>query len=205
MTEYEKMIAGELYRSSDPDLLKKREFAHDLCTEFNSLKENDPRRKEIISLLFPTSSNFYFQGPIYFDYGINTTIGKGSYANFNLTVLDVCPVTIGEDVFFGPNVALYTAMHPFLSEERKTYFDEEVGYETTMEYAKPIKIGDGCWFGGNVVVLPGVTIGKRCIIGAGSVVTHDIPNDSLAYGSPCRVVRKITEKDRIGFREGEKK
>ena len=107
---------------SDLDLRLLRERCHNLCTEYNSLKENDPRRREILKVLFSDSEDLYLQGPIYFDYGINTHFGKGVYANFNFTCVDVCPVIIGEGTFFGPNVAIYTPLHPLLSEERNAYF-----------------------------------------------------------------------------------
>ena len=122
-------------------------------------------------------------------------MGKNSYANFNFTVLDICPVTIGDNVFFGPNVSLLTPLHPFQYQDRNPYKDPETGRTNEIEYGAPITIGDNCWIAGNVTVCGGVTIGTGCVIGAGSVVTRDIPENSLAVGNPCRVIRKITEKD----------
>ena len=136
------------------------------------------------------------QGPVQFDYGIYTTIGANSYANFNFTVLDCCPVTIGKNVFFGPNCSLMTPMHPFLPSERNMRRKAD-GELYDLEYAKPIVIGDDCWIAANVVVCGGVTIGRGCVIGAGSVVTRDIPAGSLAAGNPCRVIRPITEADSV--------
>lgn len=198
MTEREKMLAGQLYDPNDKELLDQRAKAHRLSWEYNNTMETDEdKRKELLKELIPDSEEgVYLQGPVQFDYGCNTTIGKNSYANFNLTVLDTCPVRIGANVFMGPNVSLLTPLHPLRWQERNLYQKED-GTWTDREYGKPITIGDNCWFGGNVTVCGGVTIGEGCVIGAGSVVTRDIPANSLAAGNPCRVIRKITEADRM--------
>ena len=137
-----------------------------------------------------------FHGPIQFDYGCFTSIGTNSYANFNFTCVDCCPVTIGENVFLGPNVSLLTPIHPLRWQERNQYVKQD-GTPTDKEYAKPITIGNNCWIAGNVTICGGVTIGAGCVIGAGSVVTRDIPPNSLAVGVPCHVVREITEADSL--------
>ena len=129
-------------------------------------------------------------------YGCNTFFGKFSSANFNFTCLDVCEIHIGDNVMIGPNVTLATPMHPLLPEERNIRKRED-GSFYNLEYAKPITIKDNCWLASNVVVCGGVTIGEGCVIGAGSVVTRDIPSGSLAAGNPCRVIRKITENDHL--------
>lgn len=197
MTEQEKMLAGKIYDPSDEALAYKRSKAHRLCQKYNALDENDSLRLCILRELIPDSSeDLYLQGPIYFDYGENTHFGSGCYANFNLTVLDTCPVNIGDNVFFGPNCSVVTPVHPFLPNERMIKFKENgVAYDD--EYGKPITIGSNCWIASNVTIVGGVTIGEGCVIGAGSVVTRDIPANSLAVGNPCRVIREITEKDSI--------
>ena len=197
MTEKEKMIKGLLYDASDGELAELRQKAHNLCLDYNGLYEQDEeKRKAIIKQLLPDSGDVYLQGPIQFDYGVFTQFGEGCYANFNLTVLDCCPVKIGKKVFFGPNCSLVTPVHPLVPEERNGFVDEN-GTFTCLEYAKPIEIGDSCWLASNVTVCGGVKIGEGCVIGAGSVVTRDIPPYSFAAGVPCRVIRKITEDDRI--------
>lgn len=198
MSEKEKMLSGKLYDTSDSELARLRVTAHDLCLRYNSLSESaESERGKILSALFPdSSSEIFLQGPIFIDYGVFTSFGRNCYANFNFTLLDSCPVTIGDDVFFGPNCALYTPVHPMLSEERKMRSHDD-GTLYDLEYAKPIVIGSGCWFGGGVTVCGGVTIGKNCVIGAGSVVTRDIPDDSFAAGNPCRVIRGITDADSV--------
>ena len=197
MTEREKMLAGKIYDPMDKELISLRNKSRKLCADFNVLEESDPRRIEILKYYFKNADKILLAGPIFFDYGIHITIGDNSYANFNFTVLDCASVTIGKNVFFGPNVSLLPPMHPLLAEERQLYFDKEKGYITDKEYAKPITIGDDTWICGNVTVVGGVNIGKRCVIGAGSVVTRDIPDDSLAFGNPARVIRKITKEDSI--------
>lgn len=198
MTEKEKMISGQLYDSSSPELLKMRTKAHKLCADYNKTYETEAeKRTEILKDLIPNQGeNLYLQGPIQFDYGEFTTFGKNCYANFNLVILDCAPVTIGDDVFFGPNCSVVTPVHPLLNEERKQKIKPD-GTFYTEEYAKPIKINSGCWFGSNVTVCGGVTIGENCVIGAGSVVTRDIPPNSLAAGVPCKVIRQLSEKDSI--------
>lgn len=196
MTEKEKMIAGKIYDPSEPELAALRTKAHRLCLEYNLLPESDQRRGEILRELGIQGKDFYLQGPIQFDYGFLTTIGPGSYANFNFTCVDVCPVSIGENVFFGPNVSLLTPMHPLRWQDRNPYQKAD-GTITDQEYAKPITIEPNCWIAGNVTICGGVTIGEGSVIGAGSVVTRDIPANSLAAGIPCRVIRQITEADAL--------
>ncbi|MGM9808809.1 MAG: sugar O-acetyltransferase [Bacilli bacterium] len=198
MTEYEKMLAGKIYSPGDPKTNKLAHEQHKLALEYNTLNDLDPKRKELIDKIFPKhKGKIYVQGNLYVDYGVHTTIGDNFYANNGLTILDVCPVTIGDNCFFGPNVSLLTPLHPLRYQERNQYFDENIGRYTDKEYGAPITIGDNCWFGGNVTVLPGVTIGNGCVIGACSVVTHDIPDNYLAYGNPCKAIREITEEDSI--------
>ena len=192
MTEKEKMLAGKIYDTSDEELAAMRLKAHKLSARYNSVFEDEEDiRNKILSELIPNiGKGTYIQGPIQFDYGAFTTFGENCYANFNFTVLDICPVTIGDNVFFGPNCMLATPVHPFRYQERNIKYKED-GTAYDDEYAKPITIGSNCWLASNVVVIGGVTIGDGCVIGAGSVVTRDIPANSLAAGNPCRVIRNI--------------
>lgn len=196
MTEKEKMIAGKIYDPSDNELATLRAKAHRLCMQFNQLVETDEARAEVLTQLGIVGKSFYLQGPIQFDYGCFTTIGENTYANFNFTCVDCCPVTIGKNVFFGPNVSLLTPIHPLRWQDRNQYPKAD-GTFTDKEYAKPITVGSNCWIAGNVTICGGVTIGEGCVIGAGSVVTRDIPPNSFAVGVPCKVVREITEKDSL--------
>lgn len=199
MTEHEKMLAGKIYDPFVEGMPEERTKAHRLSQLYNLTSDTDVEiRKAILDELMPNKGEgVYLQGPIHFDFGVNTYMGNGSYANANLTVLDICRVTIGDNVFMGPNVSLLTPLHPLCHEDRNPFFNEKTGLFTEKEYGAPITIGDNCWICGNVTVCAGVTIGEGCVIGAGSVVTRDIPPYSVAYGNPCRVARKITEKDRL--------
>ena len=198
MKEKEKMLAGQLYDPADEELVALREKAHALSKQYNdTLETQEEERDAIIKELVPDmGEDSYLQGPIQFDYGCFTQIGANTYVNFNFTCVDCAPVRIGDNVFMGPNVSLLTPVHPMRWQDRNPYRRAD-GVKTDREYAKPITIEDNCWFGGNVTVLPGVHIGEGCVIGAGSVVTRDIPAGSLAMGVPCRVIRPITEDDRI--------
>ena len=193
MNEREKMTAGELYNPADDELVMLRQKAHRLCTQFNMTFETDEvTRCAILRDLLPDfdEEEVYFQGPIYFDYGINTFIGKNFYANFNTTILDVCPVRIGDNVMLGNNVSLVTPVHPLKWQERNPR-ENDKGELVVLEYAKPITIGSNCWLASNVTVIGGVNIGSGSVIGAGSVVTRDIPPDVFAAGVPCRVIKPI--------------
>ena len=193
MSELEKMSAGELYNPADSELVMLRQKAHRLCFQYNQTFETDEiTRCAILKELLPNfdEEEVYFQGPIFFDYGLNTFIGKNFYANFNATILDVCPVTIGDNVMLGTNVSLLTPIHPLKWRERnpRTLPDGKI---IVLEAGKPITIGDNCWLASNVTVIGGVKIGSGSVIGAGSVVTRDIPPDSFAAGNPCKVIKKI--------------
>ena len=144
-------------------------------------------------ILGSVGNTYYFQGPVQFNYGSHTFIGENFFANFNFTVMDDARVYIGDNVAIGPNVSLMATNHPLIAQERMG-MDAE-GRTTMAEYAEDIHIGDNVWIACNTVVIGGVTIGKNCVIGAGSVVTKDIPEGYLAYGNPCRPVRPITEAD----------
>lgn len=198
MTEKEKMLAGKLYDISDAELVPLYQKAGRLCKDFNDtyLDETEKRAKILKELVPNMGEGSGFRGPIQFDYGVNTVIGKNSFANYNFTVLDCAPVSIGDDVFIGPNCTLAPPVHPLLTEERKSKYKSD-GTKYDLEYAKPIVLQDGVWLASCVTVCGGVTIGKNSVIGAGSVVTRDIPDGVFAAGNPCRVIRKITQEDSV--------
>ena len=197
MQEKEKTLAGFIYDPADQELTELRQKAHRLSKEYNDRLETDEERVRLLNELIPNKGvNVYLQGPVQFDYGCFTTIGDNSYANFNFTCLDCCPVKIGSNVFMGPNVSLLTPVHPLRYQDRNIY-ERKDGVNTDKEYAKPITIGDNCWIAGNVTVCGGVTIGNGSVIGAGSVVTHSIPDGVFAAGVPCKVIREITESDSL--------
>lgn len=191
MTEKQKMLAGSLYDPSEPELLKRRQRAHELCLKYNATLETDEKRADILRELLPRlGKGGFIQGPAYFDYGENFITGENFYANFNFTALDCAEIRIGDNVFFGPNCSVVTPVHPLDPRERRIRFKPD-GTPYDLEYAKPITVGDDCWIASNVTIIGGVTIGNGCVIGAGSVVTRDIPDGSLAVGNPCRVIKKI--------------
>ncbi|MBA4066310.1 MAG: maltose acetyltransferase [Isosphaera sp.] len=183
-TERERMLAGELYDPLDPELAALRERARDLLHELNATRERDAevRRRLLADLFGCGGDTVTVQPPFFCDYGANIRLGARVYFNFNCVVLDVCPVTVGDFTLFGPAVQIYTAAHPMNAEQRRG-----------PEFGKPVVIGSDVWVGGGAVICPGVTVGDRTVIGAGSVVTRDVPAGVFAAGNPCRVVREITE------------
>ena len=181
-SEKEKMLAGELYDPLDIELAGERQRARELCRELNASPPGDPEtRGRLLAALFGTLSDVWIEPPFHCDYGRNITFGRKVYFNFNCVVLDVMPVHVGHHTLFGPAVQIYTAMHPTDAAERRR----------GLEFAKPVTIGDDVWVGGGVVICPGASIGDRAVVGAGSVVTRDIPADSFAAGNPCRVIRTL--------------
>lgn len=198
MTEEERIFSGKLFASEMPELVEKKEKAHRLSQDYNNLYETDTEKRNDIlhGLLAEIGEGTFMLGPIRFHYGCHTKIGRCCFMNFNFTVQDDAKVTIGNHCNFGPNVTLVTPLHPMLPEERREITCKD-GEKRFLCHAKPIVIGDDCWFGANVVVCPGVTIGSGCVIGAGSVVTKDIPDRTFAAGVPARPIRPITEADAI--------
>jgi maltose O-acetyltransferase len=183
-SEFEKMLAGELYDPLDPALVVARKRARDLCRELNDTRDRDQvERRRILTELFGRGGDsVWMQPPFYCDYGSNILLGERAFFNFNCVVLDVCQVVIGDYALFGPAVQIYTATHPMDARLRRT-----------QESGKPIEIGADVWVGGAAVICPGVRIGSRTVIGAGSVVTRDVPAGVFAAGNPCRVIRQIAE------------
>ena len=181
-SEREKMLAGELYNALDPELVTARNRARDLCQALNRSREEDvEERRRILRDLFAAGGDtVWMQPPFYCDYGANIELGERVFFNFNCVVLDVCTVRIGSFTLFGPAVQIYTPLHPLDAELRRR-----------EEYGKPIEIGADVWVGGGAIILPGVSIGARAVIGAGSVVTRDVPEATFAAGNPCRAIRSI--------------
>jgi maltose O-acetyltransferase len=183
-TERQKMLAGEMYDPFDPELVAARTRARDLCQQLNATRESEESaRRQILRELFGTGGeSVWMQPPFYCDYGANIELGERVFFNFNCIVLDVCRVRIGDFTLFGPAVQIYTPLHPFNAEQRRR-----------EEFGKPIDIGADVWVGGGAIILAGVRIGARAVIGAGSVVTRDVPEGVFAAGNPCRVIRMISE------------
>ena len=186
-TERDKMLAGELYDPLDPELVRLRDRARDLCWALNATREAeaDERRRLLRELFGAGGDDVWMQPPFFCDYGSNIRVGRKCFFNFNCVVLDVCEVRIGDHTLFGPAVQVYTATHPLEAAQRRK-----------QEFGKPVAIGSDVWVGGAAVICPGVTIGDRTVIGAGSVVTRSIPAGVFAAGNPCRVIRELTEADR---------
>ncbi len=183
-TEHAKMLAGELYDPLDAELVAGRDRARDLCQTLNGTREaqHEERRRILRDLFGAGGDTVSMQPPFYCDYGSNIYLGTRVFFNFNCIVLDVCEVRIGDYSLFGPGAQILTPMHPFNAALRRE-----------REFGKPIEIGADVWVGGGALILAGVHVGSRTIIGAGSVVTRDIPDDVFAAGNPCRVIRNITE------------
>jgi len=200
MREEDKIKAGILFSPADPELKAIKLRTHKLNQDYNRLYEDEAEARQQIlqQILGSVGAGSFFQGPITFHYGVHTHVGERSFFNFNLTVQDDAEVTIGSDCNFGPNVTIVTPVHPMLPDERKAILCAD-GVVRRLCYAKPVHIGNDCWFGANVVVCPGVTIGDGCVIGAGSVVTRDIPANSFAAGVPCRVIRTLGERDSMKY------
>lgn len=191
-TEKMKANAGKLYDANyDEELLKEREVCADMTHELNQLRPSQTKeRMEILrELLGKTKGNFMIVSPFFCDYGYNIEIGENFFMNMNCVILDGAKVKFGDNVFVAPNCGFYTAGHPLDVKRRNS----------GLEYAKPITIGNNVWIGAQVCVLPGVSIGDNTVIGAGSVVTKNIPANVLAYGNPCRVIREITENDNADY------
>lgn len=185
MDQIKRRDAGIAY-IADKEVMEQQKRARKLTQELNTVDRSDFEKIEkIVKELLGKSEGAFINPPFYCDYGFNIEVGKNFYANYNCTILDVGKVTIGDNCMFAPNVAIYTAGHPIHPDSRNSMY----------EYGIQVSIGDNCWLGGNTIVCPGVKIGNNVVIGAGSVVTKDIPDWSIA-GNPCRVIRTITEEDR---------
>lgn len=184
MTEKEKMLAREVYDATDPELLHELVQTRERICDYNSLRPSETSKmKSILKELLGHigDDEFIINQPFRCDYGRQISIGKRFFANFNFTVLDEARVTIGDDCFVGPNVSIYTACHSIDPIERNS----------RQEWALPVSIGNNVWIGGSVTILPGVKIGDNVTIGAGSVVTHDIPSNTVAVGNPCKVIKQL--------------
>lgn len=198
--EEEKIKAGVLFCPGDPQLRAIKLRTHNLNVAYNQTLEDESEKRQAIlaEMIGELGEGSFLQGPIAFHYGRHTKIGKNFFANFHFTVQDDAEVTIGDNCNFGPNVTIVTPVHPMLPDERRHMKTAE-GEIKHLCYAKPVHIGNDCWFGASVTVCPGVTIGDNCVIGAGSVVTRDIPSGSFAAGVPCKVIREIAEKDSMTY------
>ncbi|WP_447969825.1 sugar O-acetyltransferase [Nitrospira sp. M1] len=182
-TEKQKMLKGEYYNGTDPELVRERQQARLLCQQLNTLPATAPEseHRALLSALFHAETDAIVTPPFFCDYGYNICLGAHAYFNFNCVLLDVMPITIGNHVLIGPGVHIYTALHPLSIQERRS----------DLEFAKPVTIGNDVWVGGGAIICPGVVIGDRAVIGAGSVVTRDVQADVVAAGNPCRVIRQI--------------
>ena len=185
VTEKEMMLSGGMYDATDPQLAAERRRARDLCKSLNESHDSEQElRERIIRELFGSAGEaIWIEPPFFCDYGSNITLGSKVFFNFNCVILDPASVIIGSNVLFGPGVQVYTATHPINASDRRTW----------REFAQPVEIGSDVWLGGGAVICPGVRIGSRSVIGAGSVVTNDIPEDVFAVGNPCRLIRHLND------------
>lgn len=186
MTEKEKMIAGLPYHALDPELVADRERARLLFQQINSMNELEKEERDLLlyELIGTAGEKLWIEPPFYCDYGYNIKLGDSVFMNYNCCILDVCEVEIGDSTLLAPNVQIYTATHPMDAESRIK----------GVEMAKPIKIGSAVWIGGGAIICPGVTIGDRSVVGAGAVVTRDVPTDVFVAGNPARVIKDIDNK-----------
>ncbi len=186
MNNIERRDRGMAYISDDA-VMEQQKRARILTQKLNTMDRSDFKGLgEVVKELLGKSDGAWINPPFYCDYGFNIEVGRNFFANYNCTMLDVAKITIGDNCFMASNVAIYTAGHPIHPDSRNSMY----------EYGIPVTIGDNVWIGGNVVICPGVSIGSNCVIGAGSVVTKDIPDWSVAAGNPCKVIRKITDEDK---------
>ncbi|OMH83896.1 putative acetyltransferase [Zancudomyces culisetae] len=182
MTEWNKMLGGEYYDAFDPYILKARKLAKDHIAELQRSYDDEKTRIDATKKLLGTAhDDTYIERNVYFDYGINTHVGKRFYANANVVILDCARVDIGDNVMFGPAVQIYTASHPLDPETRNS----------GAEFAKPVRIGNSVWIGGGAIILPGVTLGDNVIVGAGSVVTKDVPDNAIVGGNPAKIIKYV--------------
>lgn len=195
MTEKELMLSEQLYIAKDPELAEDNKKSRRLTRLFNNTTEEqgDYRVQLLRELFKEAGKNIWMEPPFHCDYGCHISVGDNFYSNFDCIMLDVCDITIGNNVLFGPRVSVFTAGHPIDAEVR----------DSLLEYGKKVTIGNSVWVGGNTVINPGVTIGDNVVIGSGSVVTKDIPSGVIAAGNPCRVIRPITEQDHTFWKEQE--
>ncbi len=197
MTQRERMDAGLIYDPIDPELRDEQQRLLEMLYDYNAARpsELEKRQQLLAKMLGAVGDDCYIEPPFYANWGgKNVYMGKGVYVNFNLTLVDDADIIIGDKVMIGPNVTIATAGHPILPVLR----------EKGLQYNKPVHIGRNVWIGAGSIILPGVTIGDNSVIGAGSVVTKDIPADTVAVGSPCRVMRQIGERDREFFYRSER-
>lgn len=186
MSEKSKMIAGEKYNPADPRLVLERARANRICTKYNKRSFNEINMySRLLRKLINTKGRFWIKPPFYCDYGYNITIGENVMLNYGCVILDVCPVSIGDHTLIGPNTHIYTACHSLNTQER---LDD-------VEFGKAVTIGKNVWIGGNCCILPGVSIGDNTVIGAGSIVTKDIPENVIAAGNPCRIIREADQEN----------
>lgn len=192
MNEKEKMLSGSAYLPmEDTELINARRDCKRLCHKYNTISPDKKKKRNSMlkKILGKTGKNFLIEQPFVCDYGFNIEIGENFYSNHNMIILDPAKVTFGNNVFVGPNCGFYTPEHPLDAENRIN----------GIEYAFPINIGNNVWFGGNVTVLGGVSIGDNTVIGAGSVVTKNLPANVIAAGNPCKIIREITETDKYRY------
>lgn len=189
MTDKELMLKNKPYIAESPELQAERAKAKKAIRKFNEIPYDMANERENLLKNFfgKTGEHVYIEPPFYCDYGYNVEVGENFYANYDLIILDCAKVKIGKNAFIGPRVGIYAAGHPIDADVRNFY----------LEYGKNITIGDNVWIGGNTVINPGVTIGDNVVIGSGAVVTKDIPSNVIAAGVPCKVIREITEEDKI--------